>query len=59
VRGVNEVAIGLDGSVNVKSKTISHSFIKGKMSLSPMEMILTILKKMEYLEGLEKLARKK
>jgi hypothetical protein len=44
VGGVGEAAIGLDGSVNVRSKNISHNFIKGKISLSPMEMILTIPK---------------
>ncbi len=56
--GVSEVAIGLDGSVNVRSKIISQSFIKRKISLSPMQMIITIPKELEYLEGLVKLARK-
>jgi len=59
VGGVSEVAIGLDGNVNVRSKIISQSFIKRKISLSPMQMILTIPKELEYLEGLVKLARKK
>jgi hypothetical protein len=58
VGGVSEVAIGLDGSVNVRSKIISQSFIKRKISLSPMQMIITIPKELEYLEGLVKLARK-
>jgi hypothetical protein len=30
VGGVSEVAFGLDGSVNVRSKIIFQSFIKGK-----------------------------
>jgi len=59
VGGVGEAAIGLDGSVNVRSKIISHNFIKGKLSLSPIEMILTIPKELKYLEGLVKLVRKK
>jgi len=59
VGGVGEAAIGLDGSVNVRSKIISHNFIKGKISLSPMEMIFTIPKELKYLEGLVKLVRKK
>jgi hypothetical protein len=36
------------GSV-VKSKILSH-FIKGKISLTPMETILIILGELEYLE---------
>jgi hypothetical protein len=56
--GVDEVVIGLDGSVNVRSKIIFHDFIKGKIYLSPMEIILAVLKELEYLEGLVKLARK-
>jgi hypothetical protein len=35
----------------VKSKILSH-FIKGKISLTPMETIFTILGELEYLEGL-------
>ncbi len=37
----------------VKSKILSH-FIKGKISLTPMETILIIPKELEYLEGLVK-----
>jgi predicted aspartyl protease len=44
--------------VVVKSKILSH-FIKGKTSLTPMETILIILGKLEYLEGLVKLARRR
>jgi hypothetical protein len=42
----------------VKSKFFSH-FIKGKISLIPMETILIILRELEYLEGLVKLARRR
>jgi hypothetical protein len=41
-----------------RSKNIIH-FIKGKISLSPMETILSITRELEYLESLVKLARKK
>ncbi len=43
---------------NIKSKILSH-FIKGNFSLTPMETILIIPRKLEYLEGLVKLARRK
>lgn len=42
----------------VKFKKLTH-FIKGKISLSPMETILAILRKLESLESLIKLAKKK
>jgi predicted aspartyl protease len=42
----------------VKSKILSH-FIKGKISLSPMETIMMIPGKLEHLESLVKLARSK
>ncbi len=42
----------------VKSKILSH-FIKGKIYLIPMETILIILKGLEYLEGLVKLAKRR
>jgi hypothetical protein len=41
---------------NMRSKIISH-FIIGKISLNPMETILTILGELEYLKGQVKLAR--
>jgi hypothetical protein len=41
-----------------QSKILTH-FIKGKISLSLMETILSILGKLEYLESLMKLTRKK
>jgi hypothetical protein len=41
-----------------QSKILTH-FIKGKISLSLMETILSISNKVEYLESLVKLARKK
>jgi hypothetical protein len=40
------------------SKILSH-FIKGKISLSPMETILMILGELEHLESLVKLARRR
>jgi hypothetical protein len=40
----------------VRSKILNH-FIKGKISLSPMETILAILRKLESLESLVKLIR--
>ncbi len=42
----------------VKSKIISH-FIKGKIVLTPMETIFIILRELEYLERLVKLARRR
>jgi hypothetical protein len=42
----------------IKSKILSH-FIKGKISLSPMETILMIPGELEHLETLVKLARRK
>jgi predicted aspartyl protease len=42
----------------VRSKILTH-FIKGKVSLSPMETILMIPGELEHLEGLVKLARRK
>jgi len=42
----------------VKSKILSH-FIKGKISLSPMETILMIPGELEHLESLVKLARRR
>ncbi len=42
----------------VRSKILSH-FVKGKISLSPMETILMIPGELEHLESLVKLARRK
>jgi len=42
----------------VKSKILSH-FIKGKISLTPMETILVIPRELEYLEGLVILVRRR
>ncbi len=42
----------------IRSKILSH-FIKGKISLTPMETILMILGELEHLESLVKLARRK
>ncbi len=52
-----EVA-GMSREVPVKSKILSH-FIKGKISLSPMETVLMIPGELEHLESLVKLARRK
>jgi predicted aspartyl protease len=43
---------------SVKSKILSH-FIKGKISLTPMETVLMIPGELEHLENLVKLARRK
>jgi len=50
--------IGADRDVAVGSKILSH-FIKGKISLSPMETILMIPRELEHLESLVKLARRR
>ncbi len=49
---------GVNREMTVKSKILSH-FIKGKISLSPMETILMIPGELEHLENLVKLARRK
>jgi hypothetical protein len=43
---------------STRSKNFTH-FIKNKISLSPMETILSIPSELEYLESLMKLVRKK
>ncbi len=52
-----DVSIGLKKDVAIRSKILTH-FIKGKISLTPMETTLTILGELEYLEGSVKLARR-
>ncbi len=49
---------GMSRDVSMKSKILSH-FIKGKISLSPMEIVLMIPGELEHLESLVKLARRK
>jgi predicted aspartyl protease len=49
---------GMSRDVSVKSKILSH-FIKGKISLSPMETVLMIPGELEHLENLVKLARRR
>jgi hypothetical protein len=49
---------GVSRETTVKSKVFSH-FIKGKISLSPMETVLMILGELEHLESLVKLAHRK
>jgi len=43
---------------SVRSKILSH-FIKGKISLTPMETVMMIPGELEHLENLVKVARKK
>jgi len=50
--------LGTDRDAAVRSKILSH-FIKGKISLSPMETILMIPGELEHLESLVKLARRR
>jgi hypothetical protein len=50
--------IGVNWETSVKSKILSH-FIKGKISLSPMETILMIPGELEHLENLVRLAKRK
>jgi predicted aspartyl protease len=50
--------LGVDRDVAVMSKILSH-FIKGKISLSPMETILMTPGELEHLESLVKLARRR
>jgi hypothetical protein len=49
---------GMNRENFVKSKILSH-FIKGKISLTPMETMLMIPGELEHLENLVKVARKK
>jgi hypothetical protein len=49
---------GVSRETTVRSKILSH-FIKGKVSLIPMETILRIPGELEHLESLVKLARRK
>lgn len=42
----------------MRSKILMH-FMKGRISFSPMEMIITMLGELEYLEGFVKLGRRK
>ncbi len=48
--------IGINWETSVRSKILSH-FIKRKISLSPMETILMILRELKHLESLVKLAK--
>jgi hypothetical protein len=50
--------VGANRDTSVRSKILAH-FIKGKISLSPMETILMILGELEHLESLVRLARQK
>jgi hypothetical protein len=50
--------VGASRDTSVRSKILTH-FIKGKVSLSPMETILMIPGELEHLESLVKLARRR
>ncbi len=50
--------MGVNWETLVRSKILSH-FIKGKISLSPMETILMIPRELKHLENLVKLVRRK
>ncbi len=50
--------VGTSRDTLIRSKILSH-FIKGKISLSPMETILMIPGELEHLESLVKLAKRK
>jgi hypothetical protein len=52
--------VGAEGNRegSVKSKILSH-FIKGKVSLTPMETVMMISGELEHLENLVKVARRK
>jgi hypothetical protein len=49
---------GVNRETSIRSKILSH-FIKGKISLSPMETVLMIPGELKHLESLVKLARRK
>jgi hypothetical protein len=51
-------ATGVNRENSVRSKILSH-FIKGKISITPMEIVLMIPGELEHLESLVKLARRK
>jgi predicted aspartyl protease len=55
---VAEVSIGMNRENAVKSKILSH-FIKGKVSLTPMETVMMILGELEQLENLVKVAKRR
>ncbi len=50
--------VGASRDTSIRSKILSH-FIKGKISLSPMETIMMIPGELEHLESLVKLAKRK
>jgi hypothetical protein len=55
---VEEESMTMNRETTVRSKILSH-FIKGKIALSPMEIVLMIPGELEHLENLVKLARRK
>jgi hypothetical protein len=55
---VTEEGTKVNRKTTIKSKILLH-FIKGKIALSPMEIVLMIPRELEHLESLVKLARRK
>jgi predicted aspartyl protease len=55
---VAEDSIGMNRESSIRSKILSH-FIKGKVSLTPMETVMMIPGKLEQLENLVKVAKRK
>jgi len=53
-----EEGTGMNRENSIRSKILSH-FIKGKVSMTPMETVLMIPRELEHLENLVKVARKK
>ncbi len=56
--GKTKCVLDFNRNPTIHSK-ILHHFIKGKISLSPMETILAILDELKHLESLVKLAKRK
>jgi predicted aspartyl protease len=55
---VAEANIGMNREDSIRSKILSH-FIKGKVSLTPVETVMMIPSELEQLENLVKVARRK
>jgi len=55
---VTEDSTGVNREDSIRSKILSH-FVKGKISLTPMETIMMIPSELEQLESLVKVARRK
>jgi len=55
---IAEDSTGMNREDSIKSKILSH-FVKGKISLTPMETVMMIPSKLKQLENLVKVARRK